>query len=143
MFFGDLFDLDAALGRANDAYPRLRAIEHHGEIHLAGDIEPLLDQHSAHQTAFRTGLMRHQFLAEHVAGARGGFVRGFDDLNAATLAAAAGMNLRFDHADTAAELFGGLLRLFRRRRDDTARHHHTETLEDFLGLEFVNIHDGR
>ncbi len=140
MFLGDLFDLNAALGRANDAHPRLRAIEHHGEIELAGDIEPLLDQHSAHQTAFRTGLMRHQILAQHVTGACGGFVRGFDDLDAAALTPAAGVNLRFDYTDAAAEILGGLLRLCRRRGNDAARHDYAETFEDFLGLKFVNIH---
>ena len=107
---------------------------------LAGDIEPLLDQHPAHPAAFRTGLMRDQILAEHVASSRCRFVGSLDDLDAATLAAAAGMNLRFDHAYATAKLLCCFLRLFRRRSDDTARHYHAEALEDFLGLEFVNIH---
>ena len=87
----------------------MRAIEHHGKIQLAGDIEPLLDQYPAHPAAFRPGLMGHQILAEHVTGSSRGFIGILDDLNTATFAAAAGMNLRFDHAYPAAKFLGRLL----------------------------------
>ena len=103
MFFGDFFDLDAALRGTNDRYPGLRAIEHHGKIQFAGDIEPFLDQYPAHPPAFRPGLMGHKILAEHLARSRRGFIRSLDDLNPAAFAAAAGMNLRFDHAYPAAK----------------------------------------
>ena len=66
--------------------------------------------------------MGDQILAEHLTGARRGLVRGLDHLDAAALAAAAGMNLRFDHAHAAAEFSGRLLRLLGRRGDDAARH---------------------
>src|SRR6185312_7996806 len=84
---------------------------------------------------------RHR-LAEH----RGG--RGLDvlgrlaELDAAGLAAAAGVDLRLDDPLLAAERPGGFGRLVRRRGDLAGRHRDAVLREQFLGLVFVKIHAG-
>jgi hypothetical protein len=51
----------------------------------------------AHDSAFRAGLVRDQFHAQHLSGEVSGFVHRLGDLYATALAAAAGVNLRLDH----------------------------------------------
>ena len=55
-------------------------------------------------------------------------------------AAAAGMNLRFDHPNGAAELARRVLRLLGREGDRAARHAYAELGEQALGLILVNVH---
>ena len=62
-------------------------------------------------------------------------------LDAAALAAAAGVDLRLDDPDRAAELLGGLDRLLDGEGRDAARHRHAELAQDFLALVLVNLHE--
>ena len=66
----------------------------------------------------------------------------FDDLDAAGLAAAAGVDLRLHHPDRAAELLRGLHRLFDAERGDALRHRHAEIPQHRLGLVLVDVHAG-
>ena len=84
--------------------------------------------------------MRDQILAEHFARFLRGLVRTLDHLDAAALAAPAGMDLRLDDANRTAELERRSLGFLRRRRDHAARHGNTEALENLLGLILVDVH---
>ena len=143
MFLRDLFDLDAALRRTDHRDPRLRPVQDHGEIKFARDIESLLDQHSAHLPAFRTGLMRDEILAEQRTSCFGGLIGALHHLDAATLAAPTSMNLCLDDANTAAQFQRCCFCFFGCRCDDAAGHRNAEPFENFFGLKFVNIHQSR
>ena len=73
------------------------AIDDHAEIQLAIDREPFLDQQAADDLSRRAGLVGDQRLPEQRCGDRLGLVGAVGDLDAAGLAAAAGVNLRLDH----------------------------------------------
>ena len=66
--FGDLLDLDAALGRGHDRDPALLAIDDQAEVELARDVEALLDVEPTHLLAFGAGLVRDELHAEHLLG---------------------------------------------------------------------------
>ena len=68
--------------------------------------EPFLDEHAADLPALRAGLMRDQRHADHLLGELLGLVGRFRQLDAAALAAAAGMDLRLHDDDAAAEPLG-------------------------------------
>ena len=104
-FGGDLFDLHAARRRRHEYRLALRAVEHDAEIQLALDGQRLFDQQALHDAAFRTGLVRDQFHAQHLARDLRGFRRVLRDFHAAALAASAGMDLRLHH-HAAADPFG-------------------------------------
>ena len=92
----DLLDLHPALG-AGDDRDRLRlAIDHHPEVELARDLARLLDVHAAHDAALGPGLMGHQRLAEQLGGEVARLLGRSHQLDAAGLAAPAGMDLRLD-----------------------------------------------
>ena len=61
-------------------------------------------------------------------------------LDAAALAAAAGMDLGLDDIDGAAELLGGGYRLVGRESRDPATGRHAELAQQLLGLIFVDVH---
>ena len=61
--------------------------------------EPVLDIEPAHDAALGSGLMRDERHAEHALGFLGHVLDRFDDLDAAALAAPAGMDLRLHHPD--------------------------------------------
>ena len=91
-----------------------------------------------------------QRLAEQVFGDLGRFGGAFDQLHAVllgigndrSLAAAAGMDLGFDHGDRAAERSEGGRRFLGRVGDDAPRNRHAGGAQNFLGLELVNLHAG-
>ena len=68
-------------------------------------------------------------------------VDGFDHLDAAGLAAAAGVDLRLHHPDRAAQFVGALDRLVDGERRHAARHRHAEFAQHGFGLIFVDVHD--
>ena len=77
--------------------------------------QPLLrSKHARHQLALRSGLVRHERHADHVARDALGLVGVLGELHAAALAAAAGVNLRLDDDGAAAEPLGDLAGLGRR-----------------------------
>ena len=88
----------------------------------------------------RAGLMRDQRHAQHALGFLLHLLDGFDDLDAAALAAAAGMDLRLHHPDRAAQFLGRRDRFLDREGGLAARHRHAEAAQDLLGLIFVDIH---
>ena len=61
-------------------------------------------------------------------------------LDAAALAAAAGVNLRLDDDDLAAEAAGDLARFGGVERDFAARHGHAVPRQDGFGLILVDFH---
>src|SRR5262249_55729011 len=61
-------------------------------------------------------------------------------LDAAGLAASAGMDLRLDHIDRAAEVLSCLHGFIDRKGCDAARNRCTEARQDGLGLVLVDIH---
>ena len=87
-------------------------IDDDAQVQLAGDVAAFFDQHLAHDLPVGPGLDRHQLLAEQVAGDRAGLVGALDQLHAVllgvvldgSLAASAGMDLRLDDRDLAAQL---------------------------------------
>ena len=139
-FGGDLLDVHAAFAARHQADALGAAIHHHAEIEFFFDVGALFDQQPPHLLPLRTGLVRLQHHAEDLARVLFHFVDGFRDLDAAALAAAAGVNLRFHNPHLAAE---GL-----RRRDgffdvealNAARRGHAVLAQDFFRLVFVYLH---
>ena len=138
-FGGDFFDLHAARGRRHEDGLALRAIEHDAQIQFALDGQRLFDEQALHDAAFRAGLMRHQFHAQHLTGDPGRLRCVARNLHAAALAASAGVDLRFHH-HAAADIFGRRLGLVRRKRHLATRHRNVVLAQDALGLILVNFH---
>ena len=117
-----------------------RAIDHQPEVQLAGDVEPLLDQQPRDLLPGRAGLVGDERHPEHLRGGLRRCLRPLDHLDAAALAAAAGVNLRLDDDRAAAEPLGRRLR--RRRVDDHLARgdRHAVLREDCLRLILVNLH---
>ena len=67
-------------------------------------------------------------------------VRALGQLDAATLAAPASVNLRLYHPDVAAQLPAGLYGLVDAEAGDAARCVHAELAQDLLGLVLVDLH---
>src|SRR5262249_21136341 len=116
---------------------------HQAEIQLALDVEPLLDEQTLDDASFGPSLMRDERHAEHLRRRRFGLGRALHDLDTAALAAAAGMNLRFDDHDTAAEPLRGRLPVIRRRNRFACGNGNAVLRKDGLALELVNLHAGR
>jgi hypothetical protein len=90
--------------------------------------------------AVRAGLMGDQHGAEQALRLRPHLVDRLDHLDAAGLAAAAGVDLRLDDPDRSAELVRSLDRLIGREGRSTPRHRHAELAQHRLGLIFVDVH---
>ena len=136
----DLLDVHAAFGRDHDRDARGRAIDQHRQVELPLDGGAFLDVEPVHLLAARAGLVRDQRRAEQPRRLLSHVVDGLDHLDAAGLAAAAGVDLRLHHPDRAAELLRGLHRLVDAERRDAPRHRHAETSQHRLGLVLVDVH---
>jgi hypothetical protein len=79
-------------------------------------------------------------LAEHALGRFLGGIATADQLDAADLAATAGMDLGLDDDLFGAELLGHRAGAFRRSGEAALRHRNAVTREDFLRLVLVQIH---
>ena len=100
----DLLDLHAALGRGDDGDAAGLAVDQQREIEFLGDVDAVGDVEPLHLLAGRSGLDRHQGLAEHFGRMLANFVDRMGEADAAlgalaellevALAAAAGMDLR-------------------------------------------------
>ena len=110
----DLLDVHAAFGRDHDRDARGLAVEQHRQIELLVDRGAVLDVEPVDDLALRSGLVRHQGRAEDARRFLLHVVDRFHDLDAAGLAAAAGVDLRLHHPDRTAELLGGASRPHRR-----------------------------
>ena len=120
----------------------------HAEVELARDVDALLDEQALDLLALGAGLVRDQLHAEDLRGACLGVVARLGDLDAAALAAAAGVDLRLDHDDLVAGLGDQLLgrRLAPRRGCSAGRPLGTGTpyfLQELLGLVLVDLHRAR
>src|SRR6185312_14498044 len=89
---------------------------------------------------FGTGLVGDELHAEDLAGELAGLLGRFGELDAAPLAAPAGMDLGLDDAP-AAHLLADLRCLVRAVRHLAARCGHPIPAQDLLGLIFMNLQD--
>ena len=89
------------------------AIDDHADVELAGDVDALLDEEALDLLALGAGLVRDELHAEDGARLALRVDEALGDLDAAALAAAAGVDLRLDDDDVAPGL---LLHPARRRR---------------------------
>ena len=143
----DLLDVHPAFAAGHDHGRAGGAIHQDGEIKFFLDLDRLGDEHLVDQAAFRSGLMRDQCLPDHLGRDAAGLAGRLAKMHAAleavgetSLAASAGVDLRFDHDGIRAEFAGHFLRIGRRAGHGTARVVRTEFGEEFLGLVFVDIH---
>ena len=98
-------DVHAAFGGDDEGDAAGGAVDQRGEIKLALDRRAVLDIKPLDQAAMRAGLVRDQRHAQHALGFFLHILDGFDHLDAAALAAAAGMDLRLHHPDRAGQGF--------------------------------------
>ena len=137
---GHFLDVHAAFGGDHEGDARGFAIDQRGQIEFAVDGRAFLDIEPVDLLAVRAGLMRDQRRAEDARGFLLHVVDGFDHLDAAGLAAPAGVNLRLHHPDRAAEFLGALERLVDGKRRHAARHRHAEFAQHRFGLILVDVH---
>ena len=84
--------------------------------------------------------MRDEPFAQHL-GCRGtDLIKAARERDASGFAATAGMHLRLDDPQVAAEFFRGLYRFVRSGRDMALRHRNAVVRKNNLGLIFVEIH---
>jgi len=135
----DLLDLDAALGARHHHDAPGSPVNDHTEVELPRDGEALLDEHPSHHATAGARLVRHQRLAEKLLRHRRGRLGILHHLDAARLAAAAGVNLRLDDARTP-ELARRGQRLGGCGHHLPRRHRHAVARQHRLRLELVNVH---
>ena len=95
----DLLDVHAAFGRDHERDARGFAVDQRREIELAVDRRAFLDVEPVDLLAVRPGLVRDQHRAEQPLRLPAHVLDRLDDLDAAGLAAAAGVDLRLDDDD--------------------------------------------
>jgi hypothetical protein len=134
------FDVHAAFGRDDEGDAAGGAVHQRRQIQLAFDRRAVFYIKTLDQAARRAGLMRDQRHAQDTCRFLLHILDGFDHLDAAALAAAAGMDLRFHHPDRAAQFLGGSNGFFHREGAPAFWHRHAESAQDFFGLIFVDIH---
>ncbi len=139
-FGRDFFDVHPAFGRGHQGDPVGGAVNQERDVELVGDIAATLNQDTLDDFAFRTGLVGDQRHAEHVAGELFDFIGGLGDLDAAALAAAAGMNLRLDGIRAVAEPACPVARRVAVVDHVAFRDRNPEVTQDRFGLVLVNIH---
>ena len=96
---GHFLDVHAAGGAGDDDRTAGRAIDQDAQIELALDLQAFLDEHASDLPALRAGLVRDERHPDHLFRQPLGFVGRFRQLDAAALAAAAGMDLRLHDDD--------------------------------------------
>ena len=111
----DFLDIHAAGRRRHHGDAPALAVERQAHIQLTLDLGSAFDINLLHRQAGRAGLLGDQPLTEHARGGGTHLLRVARELDAARLAATAGMHLRLDHPDIPAE------RLGRRKADPTRR----------------------
>ena len=114
---------------------RCGAIERRAEIELAVDGEAFLDEQPRDLLAIGAGLIRDERLAEQLARDRLGFLGRLGELDAAGLAAAAGVNLRLDDRNGAAEPVGDVVGFFGCERHFPAGNRHAVAARGWLWLD--------
>src|SRR5690606_3388560 len=137
----DFLDVHPSFGRRDEGHARGGAIDKTGKVELARDVAAFLDIQTADDPALGACLMRHQVHAEHAFGLGTDVVDRLHDLDAAALAAAAGMDLGLDHPDRSAKRLCCCDRFIDRERRLSSRHRHAVAAKDFLRLMFVYVHE--
>ena len=140
MLVRHLLDVHAAFGGGDEGDAAGGAVDQRRQIQLARDGRAVLDIEPPHHAALRPGLVGDQRHAQHALGFLLHIVDGLDHLDAAALAAAAGMDLRLHHPDRAAQFLGRRHRFLDREGGLAARHRHAEAAQDLFGLIFVDVH---
>ncbi len=105
---GDFLDIHATFGGGHEHDTTRGAIDHCAQVKLLGNISAGFDQNLADRLAIGIGLVGHQSLAEPLLCERSGLVLAAHQLDAAGLAATAGMHLSLDHPFGAANLVASL-----------------------------------
>ena len=137
---GDFLDVHAAF-RARHQHHALRPpIDDHPDVKLFADVRAFFDQQAPHLLPLRSRLVSDELHAEDAAREVSDLGDRLRDLDAAPLAAAAGVDLRLDDVDAAADRLGALYGLSDRKRGNAARRRHAEAAKDFLALVFVDLH---
>ena len=139
MVLGDLLDIHAAEARCDDAHALDLPVENEAEVNFALERFGDLDIDPLHDLALGAGLIGDERFAEEFRCRRPHFVISFAELDAARLAAAAGMNLSLHGPMPAAELGGAIDRLIGTVGDCPMRRCHPEIRQDLLGLILMNI----
>ena len=136
---GHLLDVDAAGLAGHDHRAAAAAVDHDAQIELALGLDLLLDQHPLDDAPLGAGLVGDQAHADDLAGGVLGLGGRVGQLDAAALAAAAGVDLGLDH-HRHAQLLGDLAGLLGRGGDAPLGDGHAELGHDLLGLVLVDLH---
>ena len=137
---GHRLDVHAAFAAGHHGHALGGPVGERGDVVLVPDVGAFFDQQPAHLLAHRAGLVRDQLHAQDLPGQLFDLVERARQLDAAALAATAGMDLRLDHPDGPTELLRCLGRLQHREGWVAARHWHAEVAKDVLALVLVNLH---
>ena len=133
---GEGLDVHAALARAHRQVLALGAVQEDGEVVLGVQVDAVGDEDGAHRVALDVH-------AQDVAGAGLGLLSGAGELDAAGLAAAAGLDLGLDDHQLASRVEEGLrgaARLLRGCGHGAVEHGDAVLTEQVPGLVFVQIH---
>jgi hypothetical protein len=136
----DLFDLHPAFRGGDDADAFAAAIEDEADVQLLGDRYRRLDVQALYQLALRARLLGDQHTPEEISGGGVYLVLIGADADAAGLAAAAGVDLGFDHPPVAADLARAVDGLIRGVDDVATGDWDAEVGEELFGLILVYIH---
>ena len=147
---GDVLDVDAALGREDERNPARLPVDQRREIELLVDIRAVLDIEAVDLLAGGAGLHGHEGRAQHLPGERAHLFNRAREPHAALFArgrllespfaAAAGVNLAFDHPQRPAELPGAVDRFVGREGRIPAGERNAERAQHRFGLIFMNVH---
>ena len=136
----DFLDVHAAFGRGHHGDLLRAAVHHDADIKLLLDVGTFLDEQAPHLLPLGTGLVGLQLHAQDLARPVADLLDRPGELDAATLAAPAGMDLGLHHPHLAAELFCRFDRFIDREARNAAGRRHTEFPEDILRLVFMDFH---
>ena len=148
----DLLDVHAAFGRDDHRDAAGLAVDQHRQIIFGGNVDAIGDVEAVDLLAGVTGLDGDQRVAEHFARVLANIVERLGEAHTAlgigtqflelALAATAGMNLRLDDVKRPRQLFGAGNRFFDGQRGMAGRDADAIFREQFLGLIFVDVHEG-
>ena len=133
-------DVHAAFAAGHHRHVLRGAVGERGDVVLLLDVGAFFDQQPAHLLALGPGLVGDQLHAQDLPGQLLDLVERARQLDAAALAAAAGMDLRLDHPDGAAQLLRRFAGFEHGEGRVAARHRHAEVAKDFLALVLVDLH---
>jgi hypothetical protein len=137
---GDFLDLHPTLSAGDKNRPACVAIDENRKVELLGDIGPFFHQETMDLAAFRTGLMRHERLADEFLGKTGDGALVLGNLDPACLATPTRMDLRLHDEDRRIQFIGPSGCGFGRGDLLSTRHRHSELGKELLCLKLVNVH---